>query len=534
MSIIHVAVAGASGKLGSIAAEAVRNAAGFEYAGGLARKADPAVKTFASPDELLARKVDVLFDALTLPASFDVTMKAVAAGARPVIGTSGWDAEQRAALAKRLEEKNLGGLIVPNFSLGAILMMRFAEAAAPLFSGVEIVEMHRASKKDKPSGTAAATAARIAARRNGEVPPIHSVRLPGLLAHQEVHVRRCRRGADDSARFALVRVVRTGHAARGQGRAKRQRARDRIGLGTILMSKLDVAVVGATGVVGETILRVLEERGVPVGEIAAFASRARTGAVRFRGETLDVRATDADALQGFEVVFFASGEDSSERYAPALVRARIVRDRQQFHVPHAGRRPARHSRGEPRSDASTNIACFRSRTAPPSCCVPRCVRFATLRGSLPCGVATYQAASGAGRAGLDEFLSDERAVVLGEEEPAAQIFPQHLAHNVIPQIGSFDASGYSGEERKVAEETRKMLSLPELFVSATTVRVPVRTAHSEAVFFKTERKTRCDRALGKALAVALRRRLSSTAGSLRRSMLRIRDLVHVARRRAEK
>ncbi len=186
MSIIHVAVAGASGKLGSIAAEAFRNAAGFEYAGGLARKADPTVKTFASPDELLARKVDVLFDALTLPASFDVTMKAVAAGVRPVIGTSGWDAEQRAALTKLLEDKNLGGLIVPNFSLGAILMMRFAEAAAPLFSGVEIVEMHRASKKDKPSGTAAATAARIAARRNGEVPPIHSVRLPGLLAHQEV------------------------------------------------------------------------------------------------------------------------------------------------------------------------------------------------------------------------------------------------------------------------------------------------------------------------------------------------------------
>ena len=68
-------------------------------------------------------------------------------------------------------------------------------------------------------------------------------------------------------------------------------------------------------------------------------------------------------------------------------------------------------------------------------------------------------------------------------------FRQHLAHNVIPQIGAFDASGYSGEERKVAEETRKMLSLPELFVSATTVRVPVRTAHSEVVFVETERET---------------------------------------------
>jgi 4-hydroxy-tetrahydrodipicolinate reductase len=183
---IHVAVAGATGKLGSVAVEAFCNAEGFDYLGGFARKADQSDEIFDSLDELLGRGPQVWFDALTLPASFDVTMKAVAAGARPVIGTSGWDADQRAALAKLLEEKNLGGLIVPNFSLGGILMMRFAEAAAPLFSGVEIVEMHRASKKDKPSGTAAATAARIAAKRKGEVPPIHSVRLPGLLAHQEV------------------------------------------------------------------------------------------------------------------------------------------------------------------------------------------------------------------------------------------------------------------------------------------------------------------------------------------------------------
>jgi len=183
---ISVAVAGASGRLGSIAAEAFNSADGFEYIGGLARRADESRDTVTSLDVLLSRNVDVLFDALTLPASFDVTMQAVAKGVRPVIGTSGWDSDQRAALAKLLEEKKLGGLIVPNFSLGAILMMRFAEAAAPLFSGVEIVEMHRASKKDKPSGTAAATAARIAAKRKGEVPAIHSVRLPGLLAHQEV------------------------------------------------------------------------------------------------------------------------------------------------------------------------------------------------------------------------------------------------------------------------------------------------------------------------------------------------------------
>jgi len=181
---VRVAVAGAAGKLGSIAAEAFAHADGFDYAGGFARAASGT--NVDSLGALLDRKPDVLFDALTLPGSFEATMQAVARGVRPVVGASGWSAEQRAALAQALGEKGIGGMIVPNFSLGAALMMRFAELAAPLFGGVEIVEMHRATKKDKPSGTAAATAARIAARRNGEAPPIHSVRLPGLLAHQEV------------------------------------------------------------------------------------------------------------------------------------------------------------------------------------------------------------------------------------------------------------------------------------------------------------------------------------------------------------
>jgi 4-hydroxy-tetrahydrodipicolinate reductase len=184
--IIRVAVAGALGKLGSVARTAFSDAAEFHYVGGFARSADPAGHTVDSLELLLERSPEVLFDALTLPASFDLTMKAVARGVRPVIGTSGWSADQLAALSQELEKRNIGGVIVPNFSLGAALMMRFSEEAAQFFPGVEIVEMHRATKKDKPSGTAAATAARIAARREGVAPAIHSVRLPGLLAHQEV------------------------------------------------------------------------------------------------------------------------------------------------------------------------------------------------------------------------------------------------------------------------------------------------------------------------------------------------------------
>jgi aspartate-semialdehyde dehydrogenase len=254
------------------------------------------------------------------------------------------------------------------------------------------------------------------------------------------------------------------------------------------MSKLDVAIVGATGVVGETILRVLEERRVPVGAMAAFASRARPGAARFRGETLDVRATDEDALRGFEVVFFASGEDSSERYTPALLeRGSYVIDNSSTFRMQAGVPLVIPEVNPEAMLPEHHLFPVANCTAIVLCTALRPIR--DVAGLRSVRVATYQAASGAGRAGLDEFLSDERAVVLGEEEPAAQIFPQHLAHNVIPQIGAFDASGYSGEERKVAEETRKMLSLPELFVSATTVRVPVRTAHSEVVFVETERET---------------------------------------------
>ncbi len=97
-------------------------------------------------------------------------------------------------------------------------------------------------------------------------------------------------------------------------------------------------------------------------------------------------------------------------------------------------------------------------------------------------VATYQAASGAGRGGLDELAAGERALHEGTAEPQAAVFPRSLARNVVPQIGTFDADGWSGEERKVADETKKMLGLPELDIAVTAVRVPVRTAHSEAVF----------------------------------------------------
>lgn len=225
---------------------------------------------------------------------------------------------------------------------------------------------------------------------------------------------------------------------------------------------MKVAVVGATGVVGETILRVLNERNVPVESVGLFASRDRG----------NVRATTDEALAEYDAVFFASSEDASERYAPPLLdRGAIVIDnsstfRMREGVPLIVPEVNPHALG-----AGDRLFPVGNCTA-----IILCVALAPVRdaaGLASVNVATYQAISGAGRAALEEFDRGESNVL----------------RNVVPQIGSFADDGYTGEERKVAEETRKVLELPGLPVFATAVRVPVRTAHSEAVFFETERAT---------------------------------------------
>ncbi len=293
---------------------------------------------------------------------------------------------------------------------------------------------------------------------------------------------------------------------------------------------VSVAVVGATGVVGETILRVLEERAVTIGTLAPFASRARQNGVRFRGHDLSVLVADDESLRAFDVVFFASGEDASERYAPPLVeRGTVVINNSATFLMREG---------VPLIVPEINAASVRreDRLFPVANCtaIVLCTALAPIRdvaGLRSVRVATYQAASGAGRAGLEEREAGERALARGEAEPEAVVFPQALARNVVPQIGSFDPSGYSGEERKVAEEARKLLALPHLRVSARTVRVPVRTAHSEAVFVETDRATdvaTLARAFERAPGVVFHRDGIVTPRDVEGT-----DAVHVARLREE-
>jgi 4-hydroxy-tetrahydrodipicolinate reductase len=191
--MIRVAVAGALGRMGRVAYAALHDKTvcaahpGVTYAGGFARTRVPQERIVDDLDELFNfERPDVLLDLTTHPGSVDISMQAVTHGIRPVIGATGWTADERSTLEKLLEERGLGALMVPNFSIGAILMMRFAEEAARFFPAAEIVEMHHDRKKDKPSGTARLTADRIMAQAGHPDVPIHSVRLRGLVAHQQV------------------------------------------------------------------------------------------------------------------------------------------------------------------------------------------------------------------------------------------------------------------------------------------------------------------------------------------------------------
>lgn len=179
MTPMRVGVAGALGRMGRVACAAVDSAEDMQL-----------VAAFKRGDDLqhfLAQKLDVVVDFTVYPISRQVAGEAIRAGARVVVGATGWPEADVTSFRDAVENAKLGALIVPNFAIGAVLLMRLAEIAAPHFRGVEIIEMHHDQKKDKPSGTARLTAERIesAAPALGKV-PIHSLRLPGLVAHHSV------------------------------------------------------------------------------------------------------------------------------------------------------------------------------------------------------------------------------------------------------------------------------------------------------------------------------------------------------------
>src|SRR5213592_493939 len=177
--MIRVAVAGAAGRMGQTVCAAVEQADDMELSG----RADPILES--SVADVLGQ-AQVLVDFTRPEAALENALASLRAGVHVVVGTSGFDPEplREAACAQQAPRAN--ALVVPNFAIGAVLMMRFAAEAARHMAKAEIIELHHDAKLDAPSGTAARTAAMVAEASGGEEPPIHSVRLPGLVAHQEV------------------------------------------------------------------------------------------------------------------------------------------------------------------------------------------------------------------------------------------------------------------------------------------------------------------------------------------------------------
>ena len=256
---------------------------------------------------------------------------------------------------------------------------------------------------------------------------------------------------------------------------------------------MKVAVVGATGAVGQTTLRILDERKFPVKELRVFASERSVGkTVPFKGEKITVEKVGPEAFKGVDVAFFSAGSAQSKEYAPQAVKAgAVVVDKSSAFrmdptvplvVPEINAHAVKGHRGI--------VAC------------PNCTTVVTVMplkplhevGRLRRVIATsFQAVSGAGVNGVEELRNQTLAWTRGEA-----ITPKHFLHqiafNVIPHIDRFGEGGYTGEELKLVNEIRKILELPDLAVSPTTVRVPVFTAHSIAVNAETEVKVTAERA----------------------------------------
>ena len=247
-----------------------------------------------------------------------------------------------------------------------------------------------------------------------------------------------------------------------------------------------VAVVGATGAVGSTMLGVMRERGFPVDEVVPFASERSAGRTIDWGEhDLTVRALADDAIPGFDIALFSAGSGISEEWAPRFAdRGAVVVDNSSFW---------RMNEDVPLVVSEVNpeaLDSHRGIVANPNCSTMQMV--VALKPILDAVgierivVSTYQSVSGTGQRAVEELHDQTKAVIEAEELQPPQVYPHQIAFNVVPQVENFaDGDDYTTEERKMMRETRKILGEPGLAVSATCVRVPVYTGHSESINVQT-------------------------------------------------
>ena len=255
------------------------------------------------------------------------------------------------------------------------------------------------------------------------------------------------------------------------------------------MKQYKIAVVGATGMVGRMFLRVLEERKLPVSEYFLFASERSAGTeINFMGKTHIVRELTPDAFKGLgvDIALFSAGAGTSKTFAPIVAEsgAVVIDNSSCWRMdpeiplvvpevnPHAIPMYKKHG-----IIANPNCSTIQAMVA----LKPLAVKYGIKRVIY----STYQAVSGAGMKGYSDLENGLKGI-------APQKFPHPIAGNCLPHIDVFLDNGYSKEEWKMVEETRKILSLPELRVTATTVRVPVFHGHSESINVEFERPFELD------------------------------------------
>lgn len=259
------------------------------------------------------------------------------------------------------------------------------------------------------------------------------------------------------------------------------------------MQGKNFAIVGATGAVGEKMIDVLAERKVPVAELR-LAATARSAGMKlsWQGQTLTVEDIATFDFKGIDFALFAGGEIASQEYAErARAAGAIVIDNSSFF---------RMSPDVPLVVPEVNahrLNHYPTLIANPNCSTIQMVvslKPFKLYGLNRVIVSTYQSVSGTGKPALEELDRQIKDYSQGRVSEA-RVYPYPIAHNLFPHIGGFEEDGFTGEERKMIDETKKIMELPELKVSATCVRVPTRFAHAEAVYFELDEELTRERVI---------------------------------------
>ena len=259
------------------------------------------------------------------------------------------------------------------------------------------------------------------------------------------------------------------------------------------MKQYTVAVLGATGAVGQEMIKILAERNFPVGKLVPLASARSAGkTLKFRGEDVTIQEAKDDAFAGVDIVLGAAENDIAKQFAPAIVQsgAVFVDNSSAFRlnpdvplvVPEINPEDVKNHRG---IISNPNCSTIITVTAVNALNAISPIRTMT--------ASTYQAVSGAGAGGPIELMNEVEALAKGEKyEP--KVFSHQIAYNLIPQIGGEQFEGYTSEEMKMQNEGRKIMHLPELKVSCTCVRVPVVRSHSVSIVVRTKEKISVERA----------------------------------------